>query len=202
MVKKDPALAVEKGEDDGGQRDHRRGREILRHQRPAEFAQDQRQRLRTVGKARVGHGPHRGDRDRDVDHDAGRHRSDDADDQVAPWVARLLRRGGDGVEAVKGEEDDCRRRHDAALDPVGAQALHEAKRVERFEMGGVEGRQREDHEDDQRGDLHQHQRRVDRGALPRAAQEQHGDDDDDRDRGEVDDPARIRPLHQRPGEPE
>ena len=48
----DPALAVEEGEDDGRQGDHRRRAEDPRRPRLADLAQDQRQRLRRCWRSR------------------------------------------------------------------------------------------------------------------------------------------------------
>src|SRR3546814_6390934 len=55
----------------------------------------------------------------DIDGDAGDHRADDADLEIAVGVLRFLGRGRNRVEAIEGEEDDCRRRHHPALDAVG-----------------------------------------------------------------------------------
>ena len=56
----DPALAVEEGEDHGGQRHHRRNAEIISGGGLADLAQDQGQRLGAVGEAGVGERADRG----------------------------------------------------------------------------------------------------------------------------------------------
>ena len=179
-----------------GKRDDRRNRQEPRRPRLVELAQDQRQRLGTVGEAGVGNRPDRRRRDRHVDDDAQQHRPDDPDGEVAVGVLGFLGRGGDRVEAVESEEDDRRRGHHPDLAPRRARP-REAVGHERLEIGGVEERQRDDDEHRQRDHLDHHQRGVEVGALARPRDQQPRDHRDDRDRRQIDDPAKLGPVGQR-----
>ncbi len=158
----------------------------------AQLAHDQRQRFCALAEHRVAHRAHCGQRHQQVDQRAADHRADDADRQVAARVLGLLGRGGDGVEAVEGEEDDRRGRHDAALHAGRIQRLREAERHERLQVVRIERRQRDRDEHRQCDQLEHHQDRVERGALARAGHQQAGDRERDEDRRQVDDAARVR----------
>ena len=162
-----------------------------------QLAQDQRQRFGAVGEQDIRDSAHGCDRDGDIDRYAGDHRSDDADLQVAVGVFGFLRRRGDGVEAVEGEEDDGSRGHYATFYPIIAHMLGKAERAEGFEIGGVQCWQCHRDEDDQCDDLDDDQQGVDRRAFPCACQQHRGNHGDDENGGQVDDAAQFRPLHQR-----
>src|SRR3546814_17769949 len=89
----------------------------------------------------------------DIDDDAGDHRADDADLEIAVGVLRLLGRGRNRVEAIEGEEDDCRRRHHPVLDAVGAHMLVKPIGTERFEISRVKRGKRDLDKDAQRAHL-------------------------------------------------
>ncbi|KAG1071720.1 hypothetical protein G6F40_017535 [Rhizopus arrhizus] len=62
----------------------------------------------TVGRAMIAITPITiAARHQHVDDGAADHRTDDADRQVAARVLGFLGGGGDRIEAVEGEEDDC-----------------------------------------------------------------------------------------------
>ncbi|MCW0416611.1 hypothetical protein NB689_002365 [Xanthomonas sacchari] len=163
----------------------------------AEFAQDQRQRLGAGAEHVVAHRADRGQRHQDIDQGAADHRTDDADRQVALGVLGFLGGGGDRIEAVEGEEDDRRRRHDPVRDAIGADRLGKAVRHERVQIGALERRQRHCHEDAQGDQLQHHQHRVERGALLGAGHQQAGHGEGDQHRRQVEDAAGMRPRGQR-----
>ena len=195
----DAALAIEEAQQHGRQGDDGSDGDDARHAALAHFAQDERQRFRAVGEAGEGHGADRGGGDKHIDKRAGDQRSDDAYGQIAFRILGFLRCGRDGVEAVKGEEDDCGGCHDAALDPVRSHMLGKAEGHERFQILGVEGGQGEPDEQAQRRDLDEHQQAVQPRAFMRAEHQQPGDHGDDEDGGQVDEAAQLRPLRQRFG---
>ncbi|MNI36135.1 hypothetical protein D3C73_901780 [compost metagenome] len=166
-AQEDAALAEQEGQKDGRQRHHGGGGDPLGGDALAQAAQDQGQRLRAVGEAGDRRRPDRGGRDGDIEDGADHHGPDDTDSQVALGLLGLLGRRGDGVEAVEGEEDDGRRRHDAGLDEGRAEAVgHEGR-----EVGGVKARQGDGDEGRQGGDLDDHQHGVQRRAFARAQQQ-------------------------------
>ena len=107
--------------------------------------------------------------DQQVEDGADRQRADQADRDVAVRVLGFLGRGRDRVEADVGEEDRCRGAEHADARQRGAPAVRAASaRSSRSLTAG----QREDDESGQRGDLDEHQHRVDLGALGRADHQQ------------------------------
>ena len=93
--------------------------------------------------------------------------------------------GRDGVEPDIGEEDHPGRYGDAAGAPFGANG---------DEVVGVERGERDDDEEQQDDDLDHHHDGVGAGALLGAADQQHGDGQDDEHRRQVEHPALGRRL--------
>ena len=191
----DPALAVEEGEDHGRERDHRRDAEDFRRPALADLAKDQRQRLGRIGEPRIGQRADRDRRDGHVDQHAQHHRSDDPDGKVAIRILGFFGGRRDGVEAVECEEDDGRRGHHPDFAP-GRPGARKTVGHERREIVGVEHRQSDGDEHRQSGEFHRDQHRVQGRAFARAGDQQAGNHDDDEDRRQIDNPARLRALHQ------
>ncbi|KAG0751517.1 hypothetical protein G6F24_014255 [Rhizopus arrhizus] len=182
----DAALAVQEGQQHGRQGDDRDHADHHRCGRVAQLAHDQGQRLGAVAEHRVAHRTDCRQRHQHVDDGAADHRTDDADRQVAARVLGFLGGGGDRIEAVEGEEDDCRRCHHAVLDAIGADRLGEAVGHERLQVGAVEGGQGDGDEDGQRDQLEHHQDGVEGGALLGAGHQHAGHQPGDDDRRQVD----------------
>ena len=161
----------------------------------AERAQYEGERLARTGDLEIGDAADRGHRHQHVDQRANRHRSHDADGEIAPGILGFLRRGGHRVEAVESEEHDRRRRHDAprrAVLNVTAKAIgHEGLEIVDIEKG-----QCQDDKGGKRGELDHHQHDVEGGALARARDQHARHRQRDQHRGQVDDPAAMRPGQQ------
>ena len=103
----DSRLAEQHDQHDGAETGERAGIDDVAAPTHAGFADGQRDRSADV-QPRVVHRSGEKERDEDVENGADDERAEDADRHVALGIARLLRRGGDGVEADVGEEDDAR----------------------------------------------------------------------------------------------
>ena len=196
-AEEDAALAEQEGQQHCRQGDHGRDRNPLRRRVLPHLAQDQSQRFGAFGKAGHRTGPDRGGGHHQIKGRADDHGADDADGQITLGPLGLLGGRRDGVEAVEGEEDDRRRRHDPGLDHGLAGDLlrerqggrSEAVGHEGGEVGGVEGRQGDGHKGDQGHDLDDHEDGVQRRTLAGAQQQQAGHHGDDEDGRQIDQPA-------------
>ena len=122
-----------------------------------------------------GHDAAEHDGDSAVEQRAGDERGQNAEGQVALRILALLGRGGDRIEADVGEEDDG-----AAGEHAGPAVGHEGMPVVRLdEAGGGED------EDQDGGDLDQHHDVVGARRLADAAHQDHGEDHDDEEGGNV-----------------
>ena len=113
-------------------------------------------------EGRVLHHAEQHNRNADVEHRTDDQRSDDAEGQVALRVARLLGRGGDGIEADVSEENDSASGDDAA----------EAGRRERLPVAGVHQRAADDQENQDRADLDRDHDVIGFGRFADAAHQQ------------------------------
>ncbi len=86
---------------------------------------------------------------------------------IPAWILRFLGRSRYRIEAIERKEDHRRGAHHAVLGAIGFRRA-EAVRGERFEVAGVERRDRERNECRERNELHEHENQIDRRALTRA----------------------------------
>ena len=147
---------------------------------------DQRRCFMRLREQRVRHRADGQRRHDDIDRRAERHRSDDADGEIALRILRLLRGGRYGIEAIKREEHDgCGTEH-AIVPAVCGLCRAIAERREWREMRRVERLHRQHHEQHQRRQLDEHQHDVERRAFARAQYQQQRHDTRDDDGGKVD----------------
>ena len=116
------------------------------------------------------------DRDRNVEQRSDRERPDHGERNVAFGTFRFFRGDGHRVETDVGEEDECR----AADDTV------KTVRKGRREVPRRERMHEPRDEDDDREDLHDHERRIDGRRFFDADRDERGDCEHDEKREEID----------------
>ena len=115
-----------------------------------------------------------------VEHSAHNQGSDDADGQIALGIARFLGGGGDGIEADVGKEDDSAAGNDAA-EPGGR---------ERMPVAGIDQCAADDQENENGADLDGDHDVVGLGGFADTAHEEHGENQNDEEGGNVEVGAR------------
>jgi hypothetical protein len=115
------------------------------------------------------------DGDGDVEHGADDQRGDDADGKIALGIAALFGGSGDGIEADVGEEDD------------GAAGEHARPAVghEGMPVAGMDEADGGEDEDEDGNELESHHHVVGGGRLADAAHQNHRDEHDDEEGGNV-----------------
>ena len=129
-------------------------------------------------------------RDQDVEHRADQQGADDADGHVALGVLGLLRGGADGVKPDIGEENKARPAHDAR--PAKFAPVPGVGRNERMPVGGIDGPNGPDDEEQHDGEFDEDDDVVEAGGLLDADDQQRRDKSDDEDGGQVENRRHVR----------